>query len=182
MVSDRKCHYRGGCVSGRKSFRRCGLYPCIGGGKCGLCFAEPHAAGIRETDKGYSGVLNDEVISQNWEDFSEKDYKKISESGYLVEDYEKMYVEQDEIFQSLFFMDEGISPMKAKEAVWKIFKDPECGQVFRIKGFLKDKDAWQELNATAHELTMQTLPAGQDVLIVIGEQMNEEKIRGYLKK
>ena len=127
-------------------------------------------------------VLKDEVICGDWEDFTENDYKKISESGYQVEDYEKMYVEQDEIFQSLFLMDEGISPIKVKEAVRKIFEDSECGQVFRIKGFLKDEDIWQELNATAHELTMHPLKAGQDVLIVIGEQMNEEKIRGYLKK
>ena len=127
-------------------------------------------------------ILKDEVVSQNWEDFTEKDYKKISESGYLVEDYEKMYVDQDEIFQSLFFMDEGISPEKAKEAAAKIFADPECGKVLRIKGFLKDGDVWQELNATAHELTLHPLEVGQDVLIVIGEQMNEEKIRGYLKK
>ena len=127
-------------------------------------------------------VLKDEVICGDWEDFTENDYKKISESGYQVEDYEKMYVDQDEIFQSLFLMDEGISPIKVKEAVRKIFEDSECGQVFRIKGFLKDEDIWQELNATAHELTMHPLKAGQDVLIVIGEQMNEEKIRGYLKK
>ena len=127
-------------------------------------------------------ALKDEVVCGDWEAFSEKDYKKILESGYQVEDYEKMYIEQDEIFQSLFLMDEGISPMKAKEAVREIFGDPECGQVFRIKGFLKDGNVWQELNATAHELTMHPLEAGQDVLIVIGEQMNEEKIRGYLKK
>ena len=127
-------------------------------------------------------TLKDEVVCGDWEAFTEKDYKKILESGYQVEDYEKMYIEQDEIFQSLFLMDEGISPMKAKEAVREIFGDPECGQVFRIKGFLKDGNVWQELNATAHELTMHPLEAGQDVLIVIGEQMNEEKIRGYLKK
>ena len=45
-----------------------------------------------------------------------------------------------------------------------------------------ERRKWQELNATVHELTMHPLEAGQDVLIVIGEQMNEEKIRGYLKK
>lgn len=79
------------------------------------------------------------MVCGDWEAFSEKDYKKILESGYQVEDYEKMYIEQDEIFQSLFLMDEGISPMKAKEVVREIFGDPECGQVFRIKGFLKGR-------------------------------------------
>ena len=50
------------------------------------------------------------------------------------------------------------------------------------QGIFERRNVWQELNATAHELTMHPLEAGQDVLIVIGEQVNEEKIRGYLKK
>ena len=70
-------------------------------------------------------VLKDEVICGDWEDFTENDYKKISESGYQVEDYEKMYVEQDEIFQSLYLMEEGNSTIKVKEAVRKNFEDPE---------------------------------------------------------
>lgn len=49
-----------------------------------------------------SRVLKDEVICKDWEDFTEKEFKKILESGYLVEDYEKLYVDQDEIFQTLF--------------------------------------------------------------------------------
>ena len=34
-------------------------------------------------------TLKDEVVCGDWEAFSEKDYKKILESGYQVEDYEK---------------------------------------------------------------------------------------------
>ena len=34
-------------------------------------------------------VLKDEVIIKNWNDFTEKDYKKVMESGYRAEDYEK---------------------------------------------------------------------------------------------
>ena len=59
-----------------------------------------------------SRVLKDEVICKDWEDFTEKEFKKILESGYLVEDYEKLYVDQDEIFQTLFFMDEKIAVSK----------------------------------------------------------------------
>ena len=86
-----------------------------------------------------SRVLKDEVICKDWEDFTEKEFKKILESGYLVEDYEKLYVDQDEIFQTLFFMDEKIAVSKAKHAAKKIFEDPACGGVLRIKGFLQDK-------------------------------------------
>lgn len=126
-------------------------------------------------------ILKDEVICKDWEDFTEKDYKKIMESGYLAGDYEKRYMDQDDIFQTLFFMDEKLDASKAKNAVKHIFEDPACGGVFRIKGFLQDKEKWFELNATHHETTLKPIEAGQDVLIVIGEKLNEEKIRYYLK-
>ncbi len=126
-------------------------------------------------------ILKDEVICKDWEDFTEKDYKKIMESGYQAGDYEKRYVDQDEIFQTLFFMDEKIDMSKAKSAVKQIFEDSACGDVFRIKGFLQEKENWLELNATHHDITLKPIEAGQDVLIVIGEKLNEEKIRYYLK-
>lgn len=126
-------------------------------------------------------ILKDEVICKDWEEFTDKDYKKIMESGYQAGDYEKRYVDQDEIFQTLFFMDEKIDMSKAESAVTKIFEDPDCGDVFRIKGFLQDDEKWFELNATHHGTTLKPIEAGQDVLIVIGEKINEEKIREYLK-
>ena len=128
-----------------------------------------------------SRVLKDEVICKDWEDFTEKEFKKILESGYLVEDYEKLYVDQDEIFQTLFFMDEKIAVSKAKHAAKKIFADPACGGVLRVKGFLQDGKNWLELNATQHEISLKSIGAGQDVLIIIGEKLNEEKIRYYLE-
>ena len=127
-----------------------------------------------------SRVLKDEVICKDWEDFTEKDFKKILESGYQAGDYEKRYVNQDEIFQTLFFMDEKIVTSKAKHAAKKIFADPACGGVLRMKGFLQDGENWLELNATQHETILKPIGAGQDVLIVIGEKLNEEKIREYL--
>lgn len=126
-------------------------------------------------------ILKDEVITKDWQDFTKEDYKKISESGFSVADYEKMYVEQDEIFQTLFFMDEKLDAAKAENAIEQIFKDVSCGEVFRIKGFLKDGEQWMELNATHHETTLKPIEAGQDVVIVIGEKLNEEKIRAHLK-
>ena len=121
------------------------------------------------------------MFCKDWEDFTEKEFKKILESGYLVEDYEKLYVDQDEIFQTLFFMDEKIAVSKAKHAAKKIFEDPACGGVLRIKGFLQDGKNWLELNATQHEISLKPIGAGQDVLIIIGEKLNEEKIRYYLE-
>ena len=78
-------------------------------------------------------------------------------------------------------VDEKIAVSKAKHAAKKIFEDPACGGVLRIKGFLQDGENWLELNATQHEISLKPIGAGQDVLIIIGEKLNEEKIRYYLE-
>ena len=64
-------------------------------------------------------------------------------------------------------------------------EDTECGDVFRIKGFVKlagKENQWLELNATRKEFSLKSISVGQEVVIVIGENMNEERIREYLKR
>ncbi len=49
-----------------------------------------------------------------------------------------------------------------------------------LKDFLMDNDdKWMELNVTHQEIRTAPIPEGQEVVIVIGEEMNEAKIRGY---
>ena len=45
----------------------------------------------------------------------------------------------------------------------------------------KNGKKWIELNATKNEITIRPLHVGQEVLIVIGEDLQEEKIKSYLK-
>ena len=86
-------------------------------------------------------------------------------------------------FDSLYFMELKISADELKKQVVKMMQDPECGGIFRVKGFVKDDAGnWRQLNATGHEISMKPIGDGQEVVIVIGEQLNEEVIRGYLKE
>ena len=63
-----------------------------------------------------------------------------------------------------------------------MMQDPECGGIFRVKGFVKDDaGSWMQLNATGHEISMKPIRDGQEVVIVIGEQLKEDCIRKYLE-
>ena len=76
-----------------------------------------------------------------------------------------------------------IQEKELKDAAEKILKDKECGKVFRIKGFLKRGDgSWLELNITHDQMSVEPIPKGQEVIIVIGEKLNQEKINRYLGK
>ena len=124
--------------------------------------------------------FQNEIIIKDWETFDNTDYEKLLSCGYVSENYRKMHIEEGEIFKSLYFMNLDKTKDEITEAAKKVLEDGECGRVFRVKGFLKDKEEkWLELNATHQEIRTAPISEGQEVVIVIGEEMNEAKIRGY---
>jgi len=144
-----------------------------------------------------------EILNKDWETFTDEDFQRIFNSGYVMEDFEKQCFDEKEGFQSLYFMELKISETQLEKAAHQILDDPECGDVFRIKGFVKLEESaaavtenekmnsdsvqkastnniWLELNATRKEFSLKPISAGQEVVIVIGENMNEARIREYL--
>lgn len=124
--------------------------------------------------------FQNDIIIKDWDTFDNTDYEKLLSCGYVSESYRKMHIEEGETFKSLYFMNLDKTKDEITEAAKKVLEDGECGKVFRVKGFLKDKEEkWLELNATHQEIRTAPISEGQEVMIVIGEEMNEAKIRGY---
>ena len=145
-----------------------------------------------------NGVDTANVIHKNWDEMSKEDFDRIASCGYVMASYRKPEFEAEDAFTSLYFMNVKMTEKELREAAGKILSDPECGRVFRMKGFMRvdsdsedgsglsawaecDRRQWIELNATKNEITIRPLHVGQEVLIVIGEELQEEKIKSYLK-
>ena len=144
---------------------------------------------------GEAGVTNN-VIHKNWDEMSKEDFDRIASCGYEMASYRKPEFEAEDAFTSLYFMNVKMAEKELREAAEKILSDPACGHVFRMKGFMRVDDGeisekadqtqengqhWIELNATKNEITIRPLHVGQEVLIVIGEGLQEDKIKSYLK-
>lgn len=118
-----------------------------------------------------------EIFAKDWNKLSDADFKRIQSAGYVGADYEKKDIAEEDAFQSLYFMNLTMPVEKLEEKVKQIFNDKECGNIFRIKGFMQTKsDQWIELNATHQNITIQPIKEGQEIFIVIGEKLNKEKI------
>ena len=118
-----------------------------------------------------------EIFAKDWNKLSDADFKKIQSAGYVGADYEKKDIAEEDAFQSLYFMNLTVPVEKLEEKVKQIFNDKECGNIFRIKGFMQTKpDQWIELNAPHQNITIQSIKKGQEIFIVIGEKLNKEKI------
>lgn len=118
----------------------------------------------------------EDLIIKDWEDLTDYDWKIISQCGFRQEAYVKLAAaEQD--YQTLYYMNKKISLQGFDERINKIIKDPECGHIFRIKGFMRDdQDRWWQINATRKKVDIKPIKLGQEIFIVIGENLNQEKI------
>lgn len=129
-------------------------------------------------------------------------------AGYTPENYQKLDFEQDSVFESLYFLNKKISVENMKKAAEELFQNPDCGHIFRIKGFLntnykeevmmenkmEDKmekvdkpritkaESWKEFNATRKNISIQPVKEGQEVLIMIGAGLKQEKIEECLER
>ena len=120
------------------------------------------------------------IIASDWEQFTEEDYQRLMNCGYEPASYRK--TDAAAAFDSLFFMNLELTVEELKERTARLFEEPGCGHILRVKGFVKAEDGrWLELNATRREQTLAVSPDGQEVLIVIGEQLSKETIGRILK-
>lgn len=121
--------------------------------------------------------LQNEILQKSTPQLSKEDFDGLFTSGYVTESYQKMDLQENKDFSSLYFMNLEITKERLLHIVFRIMDCPECGNVFRIKGFLKDSDGtWLQLNATQEKTELEPIKTGQEVLIIIGEKLNEEKL------
>lgn len=125
--------------------------------------------------------FNEEIFCKDWDTLSKQDFDEISSGSYQSEDYAKLWFDQRKNFSSLYFMNLRMDKEKLRLAVENIMRDTSCGNIFRIKGFMKLQDeSWIELNATHKNISIKSSANGQEVLIIIGEKLDENIIRKYL--
>lgn len=121
-----------------------------------------------------------EILDQAWDEFTKEDFQKILNSGYRTESCRKPEFNEKQGFQSLYYMNLKMTEAEVKTEVQAALEDEKCGSVFRIKGFMQTgENQWIELNATKNETEIHPIREGQEVLIVIGERLEEEALAAY---
>ncbi len=125
---------------------------------------------------GCKRQIKDEIISKPWDTFTDNDYKEISECGSVSENFVKT-LKEDHGYSSFYYMNKHIGSERLCGICREIFKN-EHG-VFRIKGFVKENDGFIRVNAVRDNIDIRHIDNGQEIIIVIGENMDKERIDHY---
>lgn len=123
----------------------------------------------------------DQVLAKDWNSFTEDDFSRIASSGFVHTAFGRRPVMQKNQYESLYFMNLSVSREYFNQLCESIFQDRKCGRIYRIKGFLKEGENWLSANATESTIRICQVQQGQDILIVIGEELNKTEIQKYFK-
>ncbi len=122
-----------------------------------------------------------DILAKPWGHLTGGDFEKIENCGYVAASHSKRHVSEENEYQSLFFYHVVMAESELLEMKKELFEDASYGRVYRVKGFVKTpKGDWLQLNATAAETDLKVVEQGQEVLIVIGEALEDEKIRSLV--
>ena len=125
--------------------------------------------------------IDEDFIEKNWDELTDEDFEIVSEAGYKRSSFQKKITDYD-VFDTVCFLDEHLSTDEILEFSNVIMKDSSLGNVFRVKGFSSLEEGWNEINVDKSSANVKAIDEGQDVLIVIGEGLAEDKIKEILKK
>ena len=142
-----------------------------------------HLARALEACKCSRRFTPNEILVKDWAQLTDADLAALASCGYRQASCEKLHFDEHEAFRSLCFLEQHLTLRQLQEAADRLFQDPACGHVLRVKGFAPQpggETGWLELNATAAGRTLAPIPQGQDVLIVIGEGLDKAAIEARL--
>ncbi len=125
-----------------------------------------------QCSRDLSGCMMENHIGTWTQDFADQ----VMHAGYVPAVYEKHFSERSHQFQTLFYMNLKDSPEEFCQKAERLFEDRSFGTVFRVKGFLPKESGWIKINGIEGELETELVSEGQNVVIIIGEELNKEKM------
>ena len=121
-----------------------------------------------------------DALCKPWDALTDADMQRLDSCGQCQASYVKLHFDEHKAFTSLYFMELHLTLPQLQDAARALFADPACGHILRIKGFLQTVDGWCELNATRDTMHVEAIPDGQEVFIIIGEELDRSAIEAHI--
>lgn len=121
--------------------------------------------------------IDNVVVNKDWNQFTPQDFENLLRCSYVAEDFVKAFSEEHD-FKAVYLMNLPMTEKKLLEIIPDLLQDASCGKIFRVKGFFQESSGlWKEINVTKNNTHIQQIPKGQEIIIVIGEDLKEEQIK-----
>ena len=118
-----------------------------------------------------------DILAKDWDSLTREDFASIAVGGMIPADHVKIPVEHENGYGTLFYFGTRMDEEKLRRCIAKTLGNPACGNVMRIKGFVRTgDDSRVQINATRRETKIEPTVFAREVLIVTGEDLHRDCI------
>lgn len=117
-------------------------------------------------------IAADDVFAKDWSNLDDDDFALLENSGWRFEEYVKLYSSETIRSATHYIMHVRMPEAELVPTINDIIGDNACGKIYRIKGFMQGNNGWIELNATREKAVTSPIENGQEIFIVIGDDVN----------
>ena len=143
---------------------------------------------LKESDAKLAISLLNDSLKENGCDrnidniiYQTKDIDKYLNCGYSNFPYQKKNLIDENNYDSLYFMNKSFTRSEIVKITKELFKNRTYGTVMRVKGYFNEKNTWYNVNALSLLLEINPIEEGQDVIIIIGENLDKEEIEKFIE-
>lgn len=122
-----------------------------------------------------------DFFCKDWSALTDSDFFYLLNSGFHVRDYEKKYDMDTLPYESLYYLEPDLTREELLARTEALYAAPHVGNILRIKGCIREGDSYIEINATRKNTSIRSIPSGQALLLVIGEELNRGAISDILE-
>ena len=119
-----------------------------------------------------------DVMRTPWDQLTDRDFLRLSMSGWRKEEHKKEYLNHGQIFTTFETAGYCENMEDLKKRMDAVFTEPQFGTVFRIKGYIRDLNKnWYEVNCTSDIRNIAPCQGKRGVLVVIGQGLKEKELK-----
>jgi hypothetical protein len=122
-------------------------------------------------------IIPDDIIARDGDELTQDDFVLIAAAGMIPADYARIPDDMRSGHGTILYSGLELEEQKINGIITEIFADGSCGKVMRIKGFVRAEGNLRiQVDATRHEVKTCRTPFAREVLIISGDELNEDRI------
>ena len=133
-------------------------------------------------DKYNIKFKDNQILLKNINNLDDYDFDIILKNKYLLQDIKISSINVNDNYQTIYLLNIPIKLDELLKITDKLINTNKYGNIIRIKGFIKHNNQYVEINKTKQQTNIENKEYGQQLLIIIGQNLHTNEINSLFFK
>ena len=125
---------------------------------------------------------DNQILLKNINNLDDYDFDIILNNKYLLQDIKISSINVNDNYQTIYLLNIPIELNELLKITDKLINTNKYGNIIRIKGFIKHNNQYVEINKTKQQTNIENKEYGQQLLIIIGQNLHTNEINSLFLK